>query len=78
MQSSAAVVSFPSTGGVDVSIPTLDPATTTDWRDTASAAIGMPLGLEVGNSSLIIDALEMARIPPLTSVTHRRGDANIE
>ena len=67
MQSSATVVSFPSTGGVDVSIRTLDPAATKDRRDTASAAVSMPLGLEVGNNLFIIDALAAARILSLAS-----------
>ena len=40
----AAVVPFPSTGGVDVSLHTLGPRETLITRDTAAAAIGMPLG----------------------------------
>ena len=35
------IVSFPSTGGVDVSLHTLVPAV---QRDAAAAAMGMPLG----------------------------------
>ena len=37
----AAYVSFPSTGGVDVSLHTLGPE---NFADTAAAALDMPLG----------------------------------